>query len=101
MKQRILKVFEKVFGENANEVFFNGFRAEGCSIIIIGEVWSYMVEKLIEVINEDLADKFDSPLAEWRVRKGTPLTIVNKEVPEDLRDDCYEVRLICKGHYRH
>lgn len=98
--RQILQIFEKIFGEGANEVFFNGKRAEGCSVIIVGSVWSYQMEALIEAINEEMPDKFEKKLREWRVRKATPDTIVNKEVPEDVRDDCYEVRLIFEGYYR-
>lgn len=101
MKERILQTITKVFGENAENVYFNGFRAEGCSVIIVGSVWSYQIEKLIQVLNEDMGDKFEHLLGEWRVRKASQSTIVNKAVPEDVRDDCYEVRLIFNGFYSH
>lgn len=98
--EQILQIFKKVFGENANEVFFNGTRAEGCSLIFVGDVWSYQVEKLINVLNQTMSDKFGRYFGEWRVRKATQGTIVNKEVPKDVLNDCYEVRLIFMNYYR-
>lgn len=100
MKKRMEQVIEKVFGENANQVFLNGLRAEGCSIIVADSVWSHQIEKLIEVLNAEMGDELVRPLDEWRAKKATSNTIVNKEIPEEVRNDCYEVRLIYKGFYR-
>lgn len=101
MKQRILKVFETVFGDNAENIYFNGLREEGCSVIVLGYVWNKQIDELLQVLNQDMADKLEQPLGEWRVRRAYPGTIVNKEVPEDVREDCYEVRLIYNGYYGH
>ena len=100
MKERILQVFNQVFGETGIDVFFNGWRAEGCSVIVTDSVWSHQIEKLIQALNLALPE-LKYPLDEWRVRKATANAIVSKEVPEDIKDDCYEVRLIYKGTYRH
>lgn len=100
MKRKIEQVIEKVFCDNANQVFFNGLRAEGCSIIVAESVWSHQIEKLKDVLNAEMSDELQRPLGEWRVRKAISNTMVNKEVPEEVRNDCYEVRLIYKGWYR-
>ena len=100
MKERILQVFNQVFGETAIDVFFNGWRAEGLSVLITNSVWSYQIEELVQALNQALPE-LEYPLDEWRVRKATANAIVNKEVPEEDKDDCYEVRLIYKGTYHH
>lgn len=98
MKQ-VIEVIKRVFGENAGDVFFNGTRAEGCSFIFVGDVWSHQVDKLIQALNEVGGDLLERDLGEWRVRKGNQNNIVNNEVPADARKDCYEVRLIYKNYY--
>lgn len=100
MDERIKKVLRKVFGNTAKVVYFNGFRAEGFSIIVAESVWSHRMEKLIKVYNEDIGDEKGRPLGEWRVRKAKLPYIVNKHVPKDVRNDCYEVRLIFKNWYK-
>ena len=97
--EQVIEIIKKVFGENAGDVFFNGTRAEGCSFIFVGDVWSHQVDKLIHALNEDAGGLLERNLGEWRVRKGNQNNIVNKEFPADARENCYEVRLIYKNYY--
>lgn len=93
---QINQAFIKVFGKDlAKEVWFNGRRAEGCSLIIVDSVWSYQMDALMKALNE-VPGLFELPFGEWRVRKARLNYIVNQNVPRDVRDNCYEVRLIFK-----
>ena len=97
--EQINQVFARVFGKDlAKEIWFNGHRAEGCSLIIVDSVWSYQMAALMAALNE-VPGLFELPFGEWRVRKATPNYIVNQNVPRDVRDNCYEVRLIFKDFY--
>lgn len=97
--KQINQVIVEALGEDrANEVWFNGTRAEGCSIIVEGSVWSYQIEALMAAFNR-VSGLFEKELGEWRVRKAAPNFIANQEVPEHVRNDCYEVRMIFKNYY--
>jgi hypothetical protein len=111
-EQDFKKIFVDLFGERANEYYFNGDRSEGYSIIIVGHVYSREIEQIMNALNVrraaiynrpefiakhlhlKLGEFYEKPVREWRVRKADDATIVNLAVPEDVKDDCYEVRLI-------
>lgn len=96
---KISQVLARALGEDrAKEVWFNGTRAEGCSIIVADGVWCDEIDSLMSCLNVT-PGLFDKTFDNWRVKKAMPHHIVNPNVPEDVRDNCYEVRLIFKDFY--
>ena len=84
--KQINQVIVEALGEDrANEVWFNGTRAEGCSIIVEGSVWSYQIEALMAAFNR-VSGLFEKELGEWRVRKAARYRTLGNIIAHLLRN---------------
>lgn len=69
----------------------NGERAEGYSFIVTDMLCSWVVDELINAINQAYPD--EKPLGTWRIQHGRS-QLPCAGVKEDRYDECMELRLM-------
>lgn len=93
----IKKIVKKVCEDCkvSNNIHLNGERAEGYSFIVTGMTYSWVINKIMEAINEAYPE--NDKLGGWRIQNGK-CQLPCPGIKDGQEDDCMEIRLLWENY---